>query len=102
MVSKRELFSSMSLNAGPTVRMGDDLELQSKGIGRIDLEHGYFSDVLYVPDLAANLLLVYQMTHIGEPKRLIFTPNYVEISEISTGQVVAVGYVDHHERMYKL
>ena len=75
MVAKRELFSSMSLNAIPTIRMGDDSELQTKGIGRIDLEHGYFSDVLYVPDLAANLLSVYQMTHTGEPKRVTFTPS---------------------------
>ena len=65
-LAKRELFSSMSLNVGPIVLMGDDSELQTKGIGRIDLEHGYFSDVLYIPYLAANLLSIYQMTHIGE------------------------------------
>ena len=62
MVSTRDLFSSMHLNAGPIVRMGDDSEIQTKGIGRIDLEHGYFSDVLYVLDLATNFLLVYEMT----------------------------------------
>ena len=61
MVAKRELFSSMSLNVGPIVRMGDDSELQTKGIGRIDLEHGYFSDALYVLDLEANLILDYQI-----------------------------------------
>ena len=81
--------------------MGDDSELQTKGIGRIDFDHGFFSDVLYVPDLAENLLSVYHMTHTEEPKRVIFTPDSVEISEISTDQVVAVGYADHHERMYK-
>ena len=63
MVSITELFSSMHFNIVPTVRMGDDSEIQTKGIGRIDLEHGYFSDVLYVPDLAENLLSVYQMNH---------------------------------------
>ena len=41
------------------------------------------------------------MTHTREPKRVIFTPNSVDISEISIDQVVAVGYADHHERMYK-
>ena len=55
MVSKRELFSSMDSNTVPTAWMGDDSEIQTKGIGRIDLEHGYFSDVLYVLDLAENL-----------------------------------------------
>ena len=81
--------------------MGDDFELHTKGIGRIDLYHGLFSDVLYELNLPANLLLVYQMTHTGEPKRAIFTPDSVEISEISTDQIVAVGYANHHERMYK-
>ena len=74
--------------------MGDDYELQTRGIGRIDLDHGFFSDVLYVPDLAANLLSIYQMTHIGEPKTVIFTTDFVEIYKISTDQVVAVGYAN--------
>ena len=81
--------------------MGDDSELQTRGIGRIELEHGFFSDVLHVLDLAANLLEVYQMIHIGEPKRVTFTPDMVESTEISTDQVIAIGYADHHERMYK-
>ena len=81
--------------------MGDDSELHIKGIGRIDLEHGYFSDLLNVTDLAAKLLSLYQMTHTGEPKRVTFTPDMVEIIEISTDQVITIGYADHHERMYK-
>ena len=59
MVSTREIFSYMHSNSGPIIRMGDDSEIQTKGIVRIDLEHGYFSDVLYVPDLVANLLSMY-------------------------------------------
>ena len=97
MLSKRELFSSMILNVGTAVRIGDDWKIQSKGIGRIDLDHGYFSDVLYVPDLATNLLSVYQMNHIGEEKRVTFTPDMVDIWEISTDQVIAIGYANHHE-----
>ena len=54
--------------------------------------------MLYVPDLAANLLSFYQMTHIGEAKRVTFTPNMVEIAEISSDQVIAIGYATHHER----
>ena len=82
MVSTRELFSSMHLNSGPTVRMGDDSKIHTKGVGRIDLEHAYFIHVLYVPDLEECFLLEYQMTHIGESKRVTFTPNLVEIVEI--------------------
>ena len=81
--------------------MGDDSEIQAKGIVRIDIEDGYFNNVLFMPDLLANLLSVYQMTHIGTTKRVTFTQNDVDISEISTGQVVAVGIVDHDSRMYK-
>ena len=79
--------------------MGDHFELHARGIGIIDLDYGFFNDVLCVPDLAENLLSVYQMTHIREPKRVIFNYDSVDISEISTDQVVAVGYPDHHERM---
>ena len=59
--------------------MGDDSEIQAKGIGRIDLEDGYFNNVLFVPDIEANLLSVYQMDHTGESKRVTFTPDTVEI-----------------------
>ena len=81
--------------------MGDDSELQTKGIGRIDLDHGFFSDVLYVSNLLENLFSVYQMNHTREPKRVIFTTDSIDISEISTDQVVVVWNADHHERMYK-
>ena len=67
----------------------------------LNLEHGFFSDVLYLPYLVENLLSAYQMTHTREVKRVIFTPDMVEIAEISSNQVIAIGYVDHHERMYK-
>ena len=58
MFSTIELFSSMDSNSGPAVRMGDDSMIQTKGVGRINLYHGYFNDVLYVPHLEENLLLV--------------------------------------------
>ena len=61
------------------------------GKGRIDLDHGQFNNVLYVPGLASNLLSVYQMTHTGSPKKVIFSPDEVEITEISSGRVIAKG-----------
>ena len=63
MASLRYFFSSMYSDNGPTIRMGDDSEIQAKGIGRIDLEHGYFNNVLFVPELEENILSVFQMTH---------------------------------------
>ena len=72
-----------------------------KPICKINIEDAYFNNVLCVPNLATNLLSVYQMTHTGKAKRVTFTQNDVDISEISIGQVVVVGYVDHDSRMYK-
>ena len=58
--------------------------------------------MLHVPDIAANLLFVYKMTHICTSKKVKFTQTDVDILEMSTGQVVAVGFGDHDSRMYKL
>ena len=91
----------MYSNSGLADRMGDDSEIQSKGFDRIDLDNGYFNDSLYVPNLEANMLSVYQMKHTRESKRVTFTPYVVEIEEISSNKVVALGYADHQARMYK-
>ena len=52
--------------------------------------------MLYVPGLASNLLSVYQMTHTRSPKKVIFSPDGVEITEISSGKVVA----NHTSKVY--
>ena len=57
--------------------------------------------MLYVPGLASNLLLVYQMIHTGSPKKVIFSLDDVEITEISNGKVIAKGVVDHTSEVYK-
>ena len=80
MESVKYFFTSMYSYSGPTVRMGDYSEIQGKGFSRIDLEDGYFNNVLFVADSAANLLLVYQMKHTGESKRVKVTPDEVEIA----------------------
>ena len=41
------------------------------------------------------------MTHPGLTKRVTFTQDDVEILEISTCKVVAMGIADHESRMYK-
>ena len=81
--------------------MGDDSTIISEGQGTVDLENGFFSNVLYVPSLAGNLLSVYQMTHIGMPKRVSFIPNDVEIIEIASGKLNAKGLANHHAKAYE-
>ena len=59
MVSTKEIFFSLDLSKGPPIIMGDDSIIDSLGKGRIDIDHGKFNNVLYVPGLASNLLSMY-------------------------------------------
>ena len=69
--------------------MVNNSKVKTKGKGSVKLEHGSFKDVLFVPSLASNLLSVYQMTHTGSQKRVIFGPDSVEITDISIGNTIA-------------
>ena len=89
MVARKDSFSSLDSSKSIPIHMGDDSTIISKGQGTINLEHGYFSNVLYVPSLASNLPSVYKMTHTGVPKRVSFSPYDVEITELALGKLVA-------------
>ena len=79
MMAARNSFSSLEIAKSITIHMGDDSTIISEGQGTVNIEHGYFSNVLYVPSLASSLLSVYQMRHTGVPKRFSFIPNDVDI-----------------------
>ena len=51
MVSTREIFSSLDMSKGPPIFLGDNSLTDSMGKGRIDIDHGNFNNVLYVPGL---------------------------------------------------
>ena len=59
MVSTNEAFSSLDMSKRPPIVLGDESLIESLGKGRIELDHGQFNNVLYVPGLASNLLSVY-------------------------------------------
>ena len=59
MVSTKEALFSLEILKGPPIVLGDDSLTNSLGKGRIDLDHGSFNNVLYVPGLASNLLSLY-------------------------------------------
>ena len=80
MMDERDSFSSLDTSKSIPIHMGYDSKIISKGQRTVDLEHGYFSNVMYVPSLASSLLSVYQMTHTGVPKRVSFIPDDVEIT----------------------
>ena len=56
MVSTRDPFSSLDDLNDTKILLGDNSETESKGNGKIDLDHYSFNNVLYVPSLAANIL----------------------------------------------
>ena len=59
MMDERDSFSSLETSKSIPIHMGDDSTIISKGQATVELENGYFSNVLYVPSLASNLLSVY-------------------------------------------
>ena len=101
MMASKYSFSSLNTSKSIPIHMGDDSTIISKGQGTVNLEHSYFSNVLYVPSLASNLLSVYQMTHTGVPKRVSISPDDVKITEIAYGKLVAKGSVNHHAKAYE-
>ena len=101
MMAKRDSFSSLDTGKSISIHMGDDSTIILEGQGTVDLENGYFSNVLYAPSLASNLLSVYQMTHTGVPKRVSFSPNYVEITKLASRKLIAKGLVNHHAKAYE-
>ena len=101
MAATRESFSSFESFDGPSIQMGNNSKIQTKGKGSIQLEHGRFKDVLFVPSVASNLLSVYQMTHTRSPKRVIFGPDSVEITHISTENIIVKGVANHASKAYE-
>ena len=96
-----ESFSLLQTRYGPSIHMGDDTQIRAEGNGSINLKHGVFRNVLYVPCLAASLLYVYQMTHTGSPKWVVFGPDLVEITYILTGNIIAKGVGNHASKAYE-
>ena len=101
MVASRESFSSLQYFDGPSIQIGNRSKFKSKGKGSIKLEHGKFKDMLYVPSLAANMLYVYQFTHTVSPKRVIFGPDSVEITDILNGNIITKGATNHASNAYE-
>ena len=93
--SVEEYFSALHPFSGPSILMGADSDILVKGIVRITLNNGYFNNVLFVPDIVSNILALYKLTHMSLAKRVAFTEEDVEISEVSSRKVVELGVVDH-------
>ena len=81
--------------------MGYDSTIISKRQGTVNIEHGYFSNVMYVTSLASKLLSIYEMKNMGVPKRVSFILDDVEITELASEKLVAKGFANHHAKAYE-
>ena len=54
----------------PHIFIGDETKVEVEGKGEFEMDNGVFKDVLYVPNLTSNLLVVYQMTHYGDGNKV--------------------------------
>jgi hypothetical protein len=100
MAASEVVYSSLDACKGPHILMGDNSFVEVTDKGRIELTNGRFENVLHVPKLYVNLLSVYHMTNLGTGKKVIFTPNFVDIYDMQTNYWVATGEVNHQSRLY--
>jgi hypothetical protein len=99
MASKDDFFSSLSPCSRPLILMGDDTPVVVAGEGRVEIHNDSFENVLHVPKLSMNLLLVYQITQTS--KRVEFTSDSVTVLDMHESSIIAVGEVYHKSRLYK-
>ena len=95
MAKDQAIFSTMHECNTKKIFVCDDKSLSVIGSGTVPVENGHFSDVLCVPKISYNFLLVYQIIHLGEGKTMTFTPHQVVMKDFKNPQnVLATGTVD--------
>eukprot|EP00253_Pinus_taeda_P017894 PITA_17894 len=100
MAVTKEFYSSLYACKGPPILMGDDSPIEVIRRGRVELLHGSFEDVLHVPKLSVNLLLVYRITHSDTRKRVEFILDAVNIYDLHNNFKIATGEVNNEARLY--
>ena len=98
----KAMFFALNHCNTKNIYVGDDRSLSVEGPGTVHLNNGQFKDVLCVPNLSCNLLSMYQITHLGEGKSVLFTPHQVVIRDLKDPRhVLATRSVDDITKMYK-
>jgi len=69
------IFSYIKECNTKTIFVCNDISLSVLGSKTVQVNNGHLNDVLYVPSLSYNLLLVYLITHSGEGKTIEFSPH---------------------------
>jgi hypothetical protein len=80
--------------------MGDKSLVEIIGKGRIKLTNKSLENVLHATKISINILSMYQMTNSDIRKKVIFTPNAVDIYDMQTNSRVSIGEVNNQSRLY--
>ena len=100
MVKDKLVFSTLNDCNTKYILVGDDRSLSVEVSRIVDLNNGQIKDVLCVPNLSCNILLVYQITHLGEGKSVLFTPHQVVIQDLKdTQHIIATRSVNDIMRL---
>ena len=101
MAKDQAIFSTMHECNTKQIFVGDDRYLRVVGSRIVLVNNGHFSDVLCVPRISYNFLSVYQISHSGEGKTIMFTHHQVVIKDFKDPQnVLATRIVDDITRLY--
>jgi transposase InsO family protein len=102
MAKDKDIFSTLNGCNTKKIFVGDDRSLSVEGFRTVQVENGHFNDVLCVPSLSCNLILVYQITHSSEGKTVDFPPHQFVIKDLKDPKhVLATGIADDITRLYK-
>ena len=82
METKKDILSFINACMGPPILMGDESLVEVTRKWRVELDHGSFENVLHVPQLLVNLILMYHIRHSGSGKKVEFTPDSVSIFDM--------------------
>jgi hypothetical protein len=69
------IFYSLKECNTKKIFVGDDISHSVVGYGIVQVDNGYFNNLLCVPSLSCNLLSMYKITHLGEGKSIEFSPH---------------------------
>jgi hypothetical protein len=102
MAKDKAIFSTLNECNTKKIFVGDDRSHSVEGSGIVQVENGHFNDVLCVPSFSCNLLSIYQITHSGEGKTIVFSPHQVVIKDLKDDKhVLATIIVNDITRLYK-
>jgi hypothetical protein len=81
MAKDKSIFYSLNEFNTKQIFVGDDRYLSVVGSIIVQLDNDHLNDVLCVPSLSCNLILVYQNTYSSEGNTIEFSPHQVVIDD---------------------